>query len=67
MTKEKRLNIPEVAKLTGVCQQRVKAKYKQGHYPHAETCECGRTLLIPVADVTEDLQQRGHKRPKGKV
>lgn len=45
----------QLAKLRGVCQQRIHAKRKQGHYPHARRCPCGFGWLIPQTDVDADI------------
>lgn len=62
MSKVKRLTPPEVALMLGVCNQRIGAKLKQGHFPNAELCECGRTTMIPVDDIVHDLQIREHRK-----
>ncbi len=49
----------QLAKLRGVCQQRIHAKMKQGHFPHARRCPCGFGWLIPQADVDADIARRG--------
>lgn len=41
----------EVAKQLGVCEQRIRARIKQGHFPHAKRCDCGQSWLIPERDL----------------
>lgn len=59
MLKE-RVTTQEAAKQMGVCKQRITAKLKDGHFPNAGWCECGRSRMIPVADIESDL----HKKDK---
>lgn len=49
MTKD--LTTKEAAKIEGVSERRIRAKLKQGHYPHAEPCPCGQAWLIPKKDL----------------
>jgi hypothetical protein len=55
----KRFNSREAADLLGVCVQRIHAKIKQGHFPGAHYCECGKGYLIPESDI---LKQPWKKR-----
>lgn len=48
----------QVARLLGVCSQRILAKIKQGHFPGAHTCECGRSLLIPQQEVENEILKK---------
>ena len=49
--KKTKVSTREAAELLGVCVQRVQAKIKQGHFPGACMCECGRSMLIPRKDL----------------
>jgi hypothetical protein len=53
MTK-KRLTTHEAAKFLNLCVQRVGHKIDQGHFPNADWCECGRSRMIPIADLEKD-------------
>lgn len=57
----KRYTTPEVAKLLGICKQRVHRKLKDGHFPHAALCECGRTTLIPKKDIDKNKDAQNGK------
>lgn len=46
--------VKEVAKIEGVSERRIRAKIKQGHYPHAKQCPCGQAWLIPVKEVKNE-------------
>jgi len=54
---KKELSTKQVAKLQGVCEQRIRAKLKHQesgrkiHFPNARKCECGHTWFIPERDV----------------
>lgn len=48
----------EVARILGVCHQRIAAKLKQGHFPNSYMCECGRSTLIPLEDINKNLKKR---------
>jgi hypothetical protein len=50
MTK-KTYTTSEVAKIEGVSERRIRAKIKQGHYPHVTKCPCGQAHLIPAEDL----------------
>lgn len=63
MTK-KRLTTQEAAKRLGVCPQRIASRIKQGHFPNHEWCECGRSIMIPEADI--ETPQTVDKRRKRK-
>ena len=52
MNKIRRFTTKEVAARLGVCDQRVHAKIKQGHFPNHSRCECGRTIMIPEQDLS---------------
>lgn len=54
------LTTREVAEILGVCQQRVQAKLRDGHFPNAFLCPCERTTLIPRKDLnrTDFLKRR---------
>lgn len=47
----KKFNAREAAAFLGVCVQRIHAKIKQGHFPGAHHCECGKSYLIPETDI----------------
>lgn len=47
----KKFNVREAAAFLGVCVQRIHAKIRQGHFPGAHNCECGKSYLIPETDV----------------
>lgn len=49
MTKE--LTVKEAALKKKLSTPRINAKIKQGHYPHARKCECGKTWFIPESDL----------------
>ena len=55
----KKFNVRETAIFLGVCVQRIHAKIKQGHFPGAHHCECGKGYLIPENDI---LKQPWKKR-----
>lgn len=53
------LIVPEVAELLGICQQRVRQKLIDGHFPNAFLCPCERTTLIPRGDLKkQDVVKR---------
>jgi hypothetical protein len=54
----------DAAKILGVCPQRVAAKLKQGHFPGAHPCECGRSILIPEHDVLNQPKKRNERYEK---
>lgn len=58
----KRITTNEAAKRLGVCPQRITSKINQGHFPNHGWCECGRSIMIPEADV--DAQPRKRKQKK---
>lgn len=60
----KKFSTKEAAKELGVCHQRILAKIKQGHFPNAHNCECGRSILIPEHDVTKQINERNLRNEK---
>lgn len=62
VTEKKRLTTNETAKMMNVCQQRIAAKIRQGHFPNYGHCECGRTVMIPMEDIENDLKYRGSQK-----
>ena len=54
----KKYSTKEAAEILGVCPQRIAAKLKQGHFPGAHNCECGRSILIPEHDVRKQSMKR---------
>jgi hypothetical protein len=54
----KKYSTKEAAKKLGLCPQRILAKIKQGHFPSAHTCECGRSILITETDLLNQPQKR---------
>ena len=53
----KKFSAREAAKFLGVCVQRIHAKIKQGHFPGAHHCECGKSYLIPESDVKQQSKR----------
>jgi hypothetical protein len=62
-SKNKRLTVPEAAKFLGVCVQRVAAKIGKKHFPDVAWCECGRSQLIPISNLTADLKRKAKLAP----
>ena len=62
---KKRLTTKEVADWLGVCPQRIAAKLTQGHFPHHEWCECGRSILIPEEDMRRPENRAVINRNRG--
>lgn len=60
----KKYSTKEVAKILGVCHQRIFAKIKQGHFPGSHNCECGRSILIPEHDVLNQPKKRNGRYEK---
>ena len=60
----KKYSTKEVAKILGVCHQRIFAKLKQGHFPGSHHCECGRSILIPEHDVLKQPKKRNDRYDK---
>jgi excisionase family DNA binding protein len=60
--KKKKLTTAEAAELLGVCKQRIDAKLKQGHFPNHKRCDCGRSILIPAADIELDRRYRPRQK-----
>jgi len=60
----KKYSTKEVAEVLGVCHQRISAKLKQGHFPGAHKCECGRSILIPEHDVLNQPKKRNDRYEK---
>ena len=54
----KKYSTKEAAAKLGLCQQRILAKIKQGHFPSAHNCECGRSILITETDLLNQPQKR---------
>lgn len=54
---KKNLTLKEAAKYSGVCVQRINQKLERGRYPNARWCECGRSRLIPLADLKADKEK----------
>lgn len=54
----KKFSARAVASILGVCVQRIHAKIKQGHFPGADRCECGKSFLIPESDLDQQPPKR---------
>ena len=54
----KKYSTKEAAKVLGVCQQRILAKIKKGHFPSAHSCECGRSILVTEKDLLSQPRKR---------
>lgn len=61
MTK-KLFTTKEMAELLGLCQQRITAKIRQGHFPNARPCECGRSIMIPESDLFKGIKDGRKKK-----
>jgi hypothetical protein len=48
----------ETAKLLSVCEQRIRAKLKQGHFPNATYSERNRRWEIPLEDVEKEIKRK---------
>jgi hypothetical protein len=59
---KRKVTTVEAAALLDVCQQRIAAKVKQGHFPHHCRCECGRSIMIPVEDIESDRARRTKRK-----
>lgn len=62
--KAQRISTPKAATLLGVCHQRLSALVKQGRFPNAASCECGRSIMIPVTDLQAEINRRAQRNSK---
>jgi hypothetical protein len=62
--KPQRMSTPKAATLLGVCHQRLSALLKQGRFPNATPCECGRSIMIPVTDMQAEIKRRSQRGKK---
>lgn len=44
----------QAAEILGVCEQRIRAKIKQGHFPNAEKRPIKYEWLIPQSDINKN-------------
>lgn len=51
--KQKYYTTKEVAQMLGLCEQRIRAKLKQGHFPNAKKRPIKYEWLIPEKDLTD--------------
>lgn len=57
----KRFTVTQVAKMVGLCKQRIQTKIMQGHYPNHGKCECGRSTMIPARDLELPINSKRKK------
>ena len=56
LPQEPRISTREAAEYLGLSKQRVTAKIAAGHFSGVSPCECGLTTMLPLAEVTREMQ-----------